>query len=261
MRINPLSSGNTLLQSIRSRSIRKDINAEYNGFKGIKVDLYSSSEPELHLYSAEGFRHPEKDSVDLNNPSGRSLGDSIVHEYYNIPEINEELHSVLDGMDGSVKASTLEIIKNIHADENANTPLERKKMIEQAKAQAKAIAGYFMNEEQAGVYLNAIDDIIGIADKSKYGLKLVGYTSLDKGGAAVYRPADAPEGYVPAGAVFKMFFSPDMYDRYKENIANPTKDPKLDAYVESFMQDMAAYQKKAYSELQKNLAAVEAALL
>lgn len=223
----------------------------------IKLDLNSSREPELKSYKLKNntLNHVDKSLIDLDSIPGRSLGDSIVHEYYNIPEINSELHKLLDDKEDSLKQATFKIISDIHSREEDFTPQEREELKQSALSQARYMAANFMNEEQGTAYIKAIEDILSVADMSRYGMKLVGYTSLEKGGSAVHSPVAAPEGYVSAGTVYKMFMTQDMYERYQNKILNHVADPELDAYMRTLTDNMAAYQKKAYDTLTNNLIA------
>jgi hypothetical protein len=215
------------------------------------IELGSEREPRMRLYTSGLLTHIDKETIDLNtHEAGRSIDDAIVHAYYPVSEINDRLTAVLDGKDKSLSDATRAIIANLHIDNATTSPLEREELRALAEKQAQFIADNYLCGDDAKAYLDVINDIKSYADFSRNGMTLIGYTSLDQGGAAVYKPAGAPEGYVPASVALKMN-DEDAYEKFTNAVKNGSGN------LEVILRNLNAYQQSAYKTLKENLGMVK----
>ncbi len=214
------------------------------------VDLTGSLDIKLLSYGP-GLPH-NLSRPDLNMQEGnRSLDDVIVQAFYPVADINNRLSSLFADKDKAVSQATRAIIGTLHTNEETTTPLEREEMRALAEAQARFIADNYFSREDSKEYLDIIGEIKSYADMSRFGLILIGYTSLEQGGKAVYKPKGTPEGYVPADAALEM----NDEQAYRQWRSIPASDPKS---MRALFSNMEKYQKSAYKTLHENLHTVNA---
>ncbi len=214
------------------------------------VDLTGSLDIKLLSYGP-GLPH-NLSRPDLSMQEGnRSLDDVIVQAFYPVADINDRLSSLLTDKGKAVSQATRAIISALHMNEETTTPLEREEMRALAEAQARFIADNYFSRKDSKEYMDIIGEIKGYADMSHFGLTLIGYTSLEQGGKAVYKPKGTPEGYVPADAALEM----NDEKAYRQWRAIPASDPQS---MRALFSNMEKYQKSAYKTLQKNLHTVNA---
>lgn len=169
-----------------------------------------------------------RDQVEISH-IGRELGAGAIQhtaaKYYGTADINEALEQVLSEKDDKVRNAVYSVIQsNMIVVGSLESDIEFEVLIEMGLSQAKYIAARHMNDEEAEIFMGAMDKVAAIASTRTVDPE-TGKTSYV---TPIQKPIGAPDDYVNISELMKQA-DPAAYQRFIDEIASGNHG--LDALV------------------------------